>query len=271
MKHRLLQVCAVVGIAVLLHGAAAQAAHTVPLPIAELADHAAQVIVGEVAAVRSYWAENPRRIESEVAFVRVEYLKGAPAGGAPEFTLIVPGGQVGEMRMRLCCAPEFATGQRWCLFLLESSLLHPVVGLNQGAFLIAGDAGGVERVHNADGQPVLGFDEDGLVRIGGEVQAHAPVTRAANNLRILPREPVAAVPARTLTDFLVEVQPVVAASRRHALQAPAGRYTPAPFTVTTLKVAGGAGAAARDGIVVPLRGADAVQSVQPAQREEPGR
>jgi hypothetical protein len=116
---------------------AARAAHVVPMTVERMADHAAQVIVGEVTKVAAHWAEAPRRIETTIEFANVEFLKGAlPRAEAEPFVLTVPGGRIGEMQMRVCCAPEFQVGQRWCLFLLASSPTYPVVGLYNGALRI---------------------------------------------------------------------------------------------------------------------------------------
>jgi len=237
-----------------------RAAHVAPLSAAELADHAAQVIVGDVIAQRSYWAQDPRRIETELTFANVRYLKGRLPDSAETFTLVLPGGQVGETQMRLCCAPEFAPGQRWCLFLLAESSFYPIVGFNQGALRIVADAEGVERVHTADGRAVTGLDELGFVQAAPGPSPEAPVVRAAHGVRILPRDPQPPVAAKSFAALLEELEPVLATSRPIALQAPAGRYIPTQFAATTLKPAGeGAHPPEAAGPPAAPRGADAVQ------------
>ena len=59
---------------------AAGASTTAAMPIQSVADHAGQVIVGDVASVRSYFAGNPRQIDSEITFKNVRYLKGPHPG-----------------------------------------------------------------------------------------------------------------------------------------------------------------------------------------------
>lgn len=206
----------------------AQASTVVPMTVETLADHAGQVIVGTVASVRSYWADNPRRIESEVTFEQVEYLKGILPDAADEFTLIVPGGTVGEVRMALCCAPQFNVNEKWVLFLLPSYKTFPVVGLYQGSFLVQADADGIERIsHRRHGalEPVTAVGADGYlqhsVRHGSSAHAHL---QAAHNIR-LKDDPAGAQNAAALTyaEFVDLLRPVLAASRDHELTQPAGQ------------------------------------------------
>lgn len=246
-----------------------RAAHVAPLSAAELADHAAQVIVGDVIAQRSYWAENPRRIETELTFANVRYLKGRLPDSADTFTLVLPGGQVGETQMRLCCAPEFAPGQRWCLFLLAESSFYPIVGFNQGALRIEADAEGVERVYTADGRTVTGLDALGFLQAAPMPSPATPVMREAHGVRILPRDPQPPVATKSFAALLEELEPVLATSRPIALQAPAGRYRPTQFAVTTLKPAGeGTHPPEASGRPAAPRGADAVQPGDSTHRAE---
>lgn len=222
----------------LLLTAAAQASTVVPMSVPTLADHAAQVIVGRVTAIRSYWAENPRRIESAVSFEQVEYLKGRLADARDTFELVVPGGEVDGMRMALCCAPELRVGDRWMLFLLPSYHTHPVVGVFQGAFLITSDADGVERVvtrtHGRE-TPVLGVGIDGFVQYaaGEETDAQEQLV-AAHNMRLVASTQRSAPPI-AYADFVQQLAPMLAASRQFELTAPAGRADIAPYRAVPLQ------------------------------------
>ncbi|HRX84911.1 MAG TPA: hypothetical protein P5572_07830 [Phycisphaerae bacterium] len=204
----------------------AQASTVVPMDVKTLADDAGQVVVGRVASVRSYWADNPRRIESEVTLERVDYLKGRLADSSDAFTLIVPGGEVGKMRMTVCCAPELHVGEKWMLFLLPTYHTFPVVGIFQGAFLIQADADGVERVvsrtHGVE-TPVLGVGDDGFVQYAAAETADAREQLvAAHNMRLVTPQSRSASPVR-YTDFVKQLAPVLTASRDYALTAPAGQ------------------------------------------------
>ena len=142
----------------------ASASTVIPMNLDTLADHAGQVIVGQVTSVRSYWTEAPRRIESEITFQHVEYLKGTLPTSGSTFSLIVPGGTVGKMTMRIAGAPTYAAGEEWILFLLPEYKTFPVVGVWQGAFRIEADAAGERRVCDVSRRPVSGFTTDGFTR-----------------------------------------------------------------------------------------------------------
>ncbi|MCD4669343.1 MAG: hypothetical protein K8S14_02735 [Actinomycetia bacterium] len=206
----------------------AVASTVVPMNLDTIADHSGQVVVGRVTEVRSYWADNPRRIESEVTFDNVEYLKGRLSGSTDKFSLIVPGGTVDDMRMAVCCAPVFKVGDKWALCLLSAYKTFPVVGLYQGAFLVQPDAKGIERIaYRRHGvvEPISGFGADGFVRVAhnGRRSAEAHL-REANGVRVkfatADDEPGEAM---SYAEFVARISPVLAASRDHKLSAPAGR------------------------------------------------
>ena len=219
------------------------ASTVVPMNLETLADHAGQVIVGHVADVRSYWADPggpERRIESEVTFHQVEYLKGALRNSTSVFTLTIPGGTVGDVRMQVCCAPSFAAGDKWILFLLPAYRTFPVVGLYQGAFLVRPDDEGIERVYRARHdalQPITGIDADDFVRLAAgtrnTVQEHLV---AANRIRFNPEavsaEPAAAMPYE---DFVAQIRPLVDNSRSYALVRPSGHRILVDYNPASLK------------------------------------
>jgi hypothetical protein len=215
------------GLAAVLAGwVAAEASTVVPMTVPTLADQAGQVIVGRVAAVRSYWAEHPRRIESEVTLEGVEYLKGRRADSTDRFTLVVPGGEIDKTRMSVCCAPDLRVGEKWMLFLLPTYHNFPVVGISQGAFLVRPDADGVERVvsrtHDRE-SAVVGVGADGFVQYapGGPVDVHEYLLGAEKMRLVTPTEQKAQPMA--YTDFVAQLAPALAASRDHQLKAPAGK------------------------------------------------
>ena len=205
----------------------AEASSVMPMALDTLADHSGQVIVGTVTTVRSYWADNPRRIESEITLAEVEYLKGKLPDSRDTFSFIVPGGEVGEIRMTICCAPEFHVGERWILFLLPAYRTFPVVGLYQGAFLIQPDADGIERVvyrRHGQAEPIVGINAGGFVQ-----QQSRRYTRAddhllaARNVRLLTPTNATEQQALTYEEFVAQLEPVLEASRDHQLTEPAGR------------------------------------------------
>ncbi len=219
--------------------ATVQASTVAPMSVATLADHAGQVIVGRVTAVRSYWASDPRRIESEVTLEGVEYLKGRLADSTDRFTLVVPGGEVDKTRMTICDAPELRVGEKWLLFLLPTYHTHPVVGIYQGAFLIKPDADDIERVvSRAEGREinVAGVGSDGFVQYAATSAPADPheSLQGADNMRLVTPRAQAAAPV-AYTDFVAQLAPVLAASRDHQLTVPAGRPVVVKYRAVPLK------------------------------------
>jgi hypothetical protein len=175
-----------------LIASAAYGTSVVPMTVATMADHAGQVITGDVASLRSYWVDQPRRIETEITFSGVGYLKGAPADADGSFILRVPGGAIGDLQMRIEGAPQFAVGESWVLFLLPTYRTFPVVGIAQGAYRVVRAADGVHRVYR------------GALAVAG----------------------VGAEAAPSYDQFVKQITPILDASRDHGLTEPAGRPVP---------------------------------------------
>ncbi|UCG16070.1 MAG: hypothetical protein JSV19_12325 [Phycisphaerales bacterium] len=222
----------VVATALALLGPATADGTVVPMDLQTLSDHAGQVIVGRVTDVRSYRADDPPGIASQVTFEQVEYLKGAMRESASTFTLTVPGGTVGDTRVHVCCAASFSVGDKWVLFLLPTYRTFPVVGLYQGAFLILPDAQGVERVYrfrHGTARAVVAFDADGFAQVAsGRSGAASALLQdrliGESNVRVRPADETGqSADAMSLEDFLDRIRPVLAESRDHRLLQSAGR------------------------------------------------
>lgn len=217
-------------------GEIVQAGVTVPMSLETMADHSGQVISGIISEVHSYWADVPRRIESEIILSGVEYHKGSLPQSGDTFKLIVPGGKVGDVAMHIGCAPTFSVGDRWLLFLLPSYKTFPVVGVSQGSFRIRPDNSGIQRVYGNSGAPILAIDEGRIVE--GNVASSESTLEHVRSRH--PGEPeiveVASpdVKAMEYGDFVKAIRPVLDRSRSHELNEPAGRrivfeYTPVPI------------------------------------------
>ncbi|HUU84450.1 MAG TPA: hypothetical protein VM243_13195 [Phycisphaerae bacterium] len=259
-------VIAAAGAAVVASVAVAQAGTVVPMNVETLANHAGQVLLGTVTDVRCYWADDPRRIESEITLEAVQYLKGALATSTTEFRLVVPGGTMGDMQMRVCCAPTFAVGDRWLLFLLPTYKTFPVVGITQGAFRIAADDQGIQRVYSERLSPVTGIDTEGFVKVGGTRRRsghHHPVGQVNVRVKAEPA-PVDVERAMTLGDFVDRVQPVIDASTDHHLTEPAGRPAPVSLKAVPLIRSTGTPVGAWDdaGRIAPVR-----EAAQPGETQ----
>lgn len=217
----------------------AHASSVVPMNVNRMADLAGQVFIGNVTSVRSYWAEDPKRIESEAVFEQVEYLKGAHAGATSAHTLIVPGGTLGTVTMSIGCAPQFQVGQKWLLFVLPTYKTFPIVGLSQGAFRVRTDHQGIQRVFSPVEHrvaPVLGIDADGFVRISRQAGAiPAEHFVGGTNARLVTSSTRDRETPIRLEDFVAGIRPALAASRDHRLAAPAGRRVPAQLQSAPLQ------------------------------------
>ena len=216
--------------------AIADATSVAPMTVQTLADHAGQVFIGDVVSTRSYWADNPRRIETEVVFRNVHYLKGELEGEASDFTLIVPGGTVGQTRMAICCAPKFKVGERRLLFLLPTYKTFPTVGVAQGAFRIAKDEAGIDRIYQHGKIPVIGIDEKGFVKLSGGNNHHTVRhVVESNRIKIKPPAIEGASKAMSCDDFVAQIRPILGKSRKHNLAAPAGKRILVSKTGVSLK------------------------------------
>ncbi len=125
----------------------------------ELVANNANVVVGEVLAVRSYWNEDGSFILSDVTFGVTETLKGKKH--RPEVTVTVMGGTVGDLTSLIVGGPELVEGKAYVLFLNREDLpgakaALTVRDLSQGTFDLAVNAkGDLRATSQADRQPLL--------------------------------------------------------------------------------------------------------------------
>lgn len=212
------------------------ASTVLPMSLSELADAAAQVVEGTVISIESEWVSDGRSIATTLLLDHVVYHKGHPFASEAVFELVIPGGQVDGTRVVVSDAPQFATGQRWILFLHRTYRMHPVVGLYHGAFQVR-RLDGVDVVHNASGMAVVGIDRAGIVQstrstAGGKAPSGpgTGIELGAASTSIVDVVPIAeAVDAGPMSysAFLDALAPVLAGSRDHAVTGPAGRFEPA--------------------------------------------
>ncbi len=230
--------CVLAPVASQLTVSSAVASTVVPMNVSTLSGYAGQVIVADVASVRSYWGDSPRRIETLVSFENVTYLKGRLADANEKFSLVVPGGVVGKMRMRICCTPVFRPGERHLLFLLPSYKTFPTVGLGQGAFRLIADDNGEARVYQ-HGIAVTGFDAESFVRLasGKRPNAHHHVVAGDRARLAAPEPPTPSDKAMRYEDFVAHLKPILAASRDHNLSEPAGKRVLVELRSVPLKTA----------------------------------
>lgn len=123
-------------LAVLLAVAAsARAATFMATSVEELARTSEVVVRGRVLDVASRETASGR-IVTEVELAVDSAWKGAPAATV---RLLVPGGQLGHVALKVDAAPAFAPGDEVVLFLSRAGPALHVNGLALGTFRVAGD------------------------------------------------------------------------------------------------------------------------------------
>lgn len=206
-----------------------------PMSLVTAADYAAQVIDARVLETKARWVENPRRIETVLTLVDVTYLKGESGTESKTFELVVPGGTMGSIRMRIAGAPELRPGDRWILFLLPSYKTHPVVGLTRGAFRIDESTPSTTRVLDASGHGVVAVRRDGTIDVTGEPRTPLEQRlKGADGVRIL-NPPHRSKRTMTVGEFVAALRPLLAVSRGHHASQPAGQPNPSVLRPTTLR------------------------------------
>jgi hypothetical protein len=131
----------IVAFGAFLAAASSEATVVVPADLGDLSREAFAIVRGTVVAVEARLMTGDRSaIETVVTLANEASLKG-PLGSTVQFR--VPGGRLGRYRKIVVGAPEFAPGQRVIVFLGASGPAIPfVLGLSQGTFRLAPDAGG---------------------------------------------------------------------------------------------------------------------------------
>lgn len=200
----------------------AAATTVTPFGLAELSDHAAAVFTGTVTAVRSYWRDDPREIESEIEFTDLEFLSDSVGVTAGAFQLTAPGGKVGTVEMRVAGAPDFHPGQRWVLFVLPEYRTFPIVGIWEGAFRVVSDSQGVERIHDSIGVPIVGLDEAGRPQ---SAMSEAPASERlvqANHVILRATDAAQNTVGMSYEAFIAALRPYLQAAKRQSQPTPVG-------------------------------------------------
>ena len=102
------------------------------------------IVVGVVVETRARWNDERTLIFTEVRFEVQDTVVGPP--GVPTISLVIPGGQVGEVTQEVSAAAQFTIGDRAMLFLVRTP---------EGDLRIAGGFQGRLAIEN---DVVLGLD-----------------------------------------------------------------------------------------------------------------
>lgn len=113
-------------------------AQTIQSTITELSQNADIIFTGKVINKKSDWNKDRTRIFTRITINVDEYLKGN--GGGNSFSLIQPGGEVGEIGEFYTHVPAFDNNEEVLLFIKESS--------NYGYQVLDGDAGKISLLRD---------------------------------------------------------------------------------------------------------------------------
>ncbi len=106
--------------------------------IEELTYEADSILIGEVKSMESRWNEDRTLIYTYVTISARDYVKKLPnIGESEEITVKIPGGEVGDIGLRVSDMPDFREGEQVFLFLRrERPTIFRVVGLFQGKYTV---------------------------------------------------------------------------------------------------------------------------------------
>jgi hypothetical protein len=143
----------------------ARASVTPELDLRGLTTNADRIVVGDVVSVKSAWESGRKRIFTNIEVKVTETWKGpTPEGG--KIIIQQPGGQVGDIEMRVFGLAEFHEGQKAVLFLTGTEKASAVVGLGQGMRPVSYDSKSARwMVQPADRSAAVTTDKQG--RLGG--------------------------------------------------------------------------------------------------------
>jgi hypothetical protein len=108
------------------------------LSISQLADNSLDIVKADVKSMNSYWNESRDFIFTDVILRVVESFKGAIPVSS-EVTITVPGGEVGEVGLKVEHAPEFEAGEVVYAFLSPTeNSSYRITGWEQGKYTVVG-------------------------------------------------------------------------------------------------------------------------------------
>jgi hypothetical protein len=180
-----MRVCfSVVALSLLVWSGPVRASLVLALDLPAMVTRADHVAVVDVASVKADWDANHEQILSTIDLVVVESWKGGDTP-ASHFTIVQPGGTVGDLTQTVHGMTRFVPGERAVVFLAGRPDRATVVGMAQGKRIVRREAGSGRLV-------VLVPD-----RAGAAFIRTTPTSATA---------PVFDVRARPLDDLRVEVR-----------------------------------------------------------------
>ncbi|HYC77396.1 MAG TPA: hypothetical protein VEI02_07190 [Planctomycetota bacterium] len=124
-----------VALALAFAGVGGAATSVRPMSLEELVRGSECVVLADVESVSSQWDAEGRMIYTYVTLKVAECWKGAPA---QTVVVRVPGGQVGDVRVRVSESPVFLAGERVAAFLRSRNGATEVTGWFRGKLTVTG-------------------------------------------------------------------------------------------------------------------------------------
>lgn len=149
--------------------APAHATTVLELEFSEVVQEAELVFEGRVLSAEA--REDGRMIYTKVVFELLDIIKGQHDQQTIELDFL--GGRIGTRELRVSELHAPVPGETGIYFVqsLSDPLVHPLVGWDQGRFLIQQDAAGNRHVMSADARPVVGVESSAQP---AEVQPASP-------------------------------------------------------------------------------------------------
>jgi len=163
-------------------GVRGEATTVVPPSFPELVKGADYVVRARVTAVQSVertLTPGKTRIYTHVTLDVLEVIAGNPP---PEVVLTMLGGEVGNKRMRVAGAPQFAVGDEDVLFVSGNGRnFHPLYAVMHGRYPVRKDGGGRAYIARSNDVPLTDAAEIGTPMAEGSVaQLQRQMRRAAD-------------------------------------------------------------------------------------------
>ena len=129
------------------------------LSINDMLDSAELIFEGHVINVESTWNNNHSAINTFVTFKIVEIIQGDYE--FDKIQLSFAGGSVDDVTMEVhgMIYPELGEEGIYFVEKIGQIFVNPIVGWNQGHFLVVDDANGGQRMLTADRQPVIEMND----------------------------------------------------------------------------------------------------------------
>ena len=122
----------------------AGASMAVEMSLEDMAVQSREIILGEVKDKVSFWGEDQKKIFTRISIEVSEVIKGVSI--EKNLEIVQPGGEIGNIGMKVQGLANFNIGEETLLFLQKSKGDYTVVGLAQGKISIKTEIGTGKKI-----------------------------------------------------------------------------------------------------------------------------